>query len=289
MAKAKQQTVEKIPSELKISKEEAEEKLKERIEKAKEFTNNNSLNYDDLEKLFDKWDDFNNELLKRIFTTDEYQNSYMWSGDNSIAFNSFYGEPSYHEKMVKLKKDIQDRNHYLESLIEKLELIPMINTVSQDKTSLIKGDSKKVFIVHGRDEVSKTNLEILLKEIGLEPIVLHRQADEGQTVIEKFEKHGSDVAYAFILLTPDEIAYLSNEDSLPDNERKKEKRARPNVIFEFGYFVGKLTRNRVCCLYTGDVEIPSDLKGLVYKRYHNSVEEVAYSIQKDLKVVGILN
>ena len=64
MAKAKQQTVEKIPSELKISKEEAEEKLKERIEKAKEFTNNNSLNYDDLEKLFDKWDDFNNELLK---------------------------------------------------------------------------------------------------------------------------------------------------------------------------------------------------------------------------------
>ena len=77
MAKAKQQTVEKIPSELKISKEEAEEKLKERIEKAKEFTNNNSLNYDDLEKLFDKWDDFNNELLKRIFTTDEYQNSYM--------------------------------------------------------------------------------------------------------------------------------------------------------------------------------------------------------------------
>lgn len=289
MAKAKQQTVEKNPSELKIPKEEAEQKLKERIEKGKEFIDNSSLNYDDLEKYFNKWDDYNNELLQRIFTTDEYQRNYMWSGDNVIVYNSFYGEPTYHEKIAKLKKEIIDRNHYLETLIEKLELIPMINTISQSKTSLINNDSKKVFIVHGRDEVSKANLEILLTEMGLEPIVLHRQADEGQTVIEKFEKHGSDVSYAFILLTPDEIAYLSNEDSLPDNERKKEKRARPNVIFEFGYFVGKLGRNRVCCLYTGDVEIPSDLKGLVYKQYHKDVKEVAWDIQKDLKAVGILN
>src|SRR5690606_7229605 len=106
-----------------------------------------------------KWDDFNNELLKRIFTTDEYQNGYMWSGDNVVAYNSFYDAPSSWEKMAKLKKEIQDRNHYLETLIEKLELIPMISTVSHNKTSLINGDSKKVFIVHGRDEVSKANLE----------------------------------------------------------------------------------------------------------------------------------
>lgn len=81
---------------------------------------------------------------------------------------------------------------------------------------------------------------------------------------------------------------MSNEDSSPDNERKKEKRARPNVIFEFGYFIGKLGRNRVCCLYTGGVTLPSDLSGFVYKQYHSSVEEVAYSIQKDLKAVEIL-
>jgi predicted nucleotide-binding protein len=288
MAKAKQETVEKVLSELKIPKVEAEQKLKERIEKGTEFINNNSSIYDDLEKLFDKWDDFNNELLKRIFTTDEYQNSYMWSGDNIIAYSSFSGEPSYHEKIAKLKKDIQDKNHYLETLIEKLELIPMLKIISEDKIPMMNSDSKKAFIVHGRDEVSKTNLEILLKEMGLEPIVLHRQADEGQTVIEKFEKYGSDVAYAFILLTPDEIAYLSNEDSLSDEKRKKEKRARPNVIFEFGYFIGKLGRSRVCCLYTGDVTLPSDLSGFVYKKYNNSVEEVAWNIQKDLKVLGIL-
>lgn len=145
--------------------------------------------------------------------------------------------------------------------------------------------SKKVFIVHGHDEVAKTNLEIFLQEIGLEPIVLHRQADEGLTIIEKFEKH-SDVSYAFILLTPDEVGYLSSEKTKPDNERNKENRARSNVIFEFGFFVGKLGRSKVCCLYTGDVSLPSDVSGMIYKKFDRSIEEVAYGIIKDLKASG---
>lgn len=286
MAKVKQ-VAEKIPSELKISKEEAEQKLKERIEKGNELLEKSISNYEELEKLFDKWDDFNNELLKRIFTTDEYQNVYMYS-ESTICFSSFYGEPSYSEKIEKLKKAIRDKNNYLETLIEKLELIPVVDSIVNNSPLINYKDSKKVFIVHGRDELAKTNLEVLLQEMGLETIVLHRQADEGQTVIEKFEKHGSDVGYAFILLTPDEIAYLAHEDSLLDSERQKEKRARPNVIFEFGYFVGKLGRNRVCCLYTSGVTLPSDLNGFVYKQYNSSVEEIAWSIQKDLKAVGIL-
>jgi len=80
--------------------------------------------------------------------------------------------------------------------------------------------SNEVFIVHGHDDPSKTELEILLQEMGLEPIVLHRQPDQGQTIIEKFEKH-SQVGYAFVLLTPDEVAYLANQDDKPDDERKR--------------------------------------------------------------------
>jgi predicted nucleotide-binding protein len=125
-----------------------------------------------------------------------------------------------------------------------------------DKSVRFNTKNKKVFVVHGHDEIAKTNLEIFLHEIGLEPVVIHRQADEGLTIIEKFERH-SDVGYAFILLTPDEIAYIKADESKEDNERKKESRARTNVIFEFGYFVGKLGRSRVCCLYKGDVSLPS--------------------------------
>ena len=143
----------------------------------------------------------------------------------------------------------------------------------------------RVFIVHGHDNELKTDLEVFLKNVGLDPIVLHREADQGATLLEKFERH-SDVGYAFILLTPDEVAYTANQRSLADSERAVEERARPNVIFEFGFFVGRLGRSRVCCLYKGNVTLPSDLNGLVYKKITNSVEEQGFSLIKELRAAG---
>lgn len=145
--------------------------------------------------------------------------------------------------------------------------------------------TNKVFIVHGHDEAAKNELEIMLRDMGLDPVVLHRQVDGGMTIIEKFEHH-ADVGYAFILLTPDEFAYVASDDAKPDDQRKKEMRARPNVIWEFGYFVGRLGRARTCCLHRGKVVLPSDLNGLVYKAFNNSVEELGWAIQKELKAQG---
>lgn len=145
--------------------------------------------------------------------------------------------------------------------------------------------SNKVFIVHGHDSELKNDVERFIHEIGLEPVVLHRQADAGNTVIEKFEDN-SDVGYAFILLTPDELAMTIDQISVPDENKITEYRARPNVIFEFGYFIGKLGRSRVCCLHKGNVSVPSDLAGLVYKKVDNSIESQAYAIIKELKNAG---
>lgn len=143
----------------------------------------------------------------------------------------------------------------------------------------------QIFVVHGHDAMLKYELELFLKEIGLDPIVLHRQPDEGQTIIEKFEKH-SNVSYAFVLLTPDDVVYLRSEDEKPDDERKKEYQARPNVLFEFGYFVGKLGRNRVCCLYKHGVALPTDVSGLLYKQVTGTIEQIGYELIKELKAVG---
>ena len=145
--------------------------------------------------------------------------------------------------------------------------------------------SNRVFVVHGHDSKLKTDVERFLHEIGLEPVVLHRQPDEGATIIEKFEKH-SDVGFAFVLLTPDEVAYTVDQEAVPEGQRTTERRARPNVIFEFGYFVGKLGRSRVCCLHKGKVKVPSDLDGLVYKIVGDSLDEQAYSIIRELKAAG---
>lgn len=262
-------------------------KIQERIQKGLSLYQrsiNNSSDLDDFLAEYRKWSDFNAELLKRSFTNEDFKAEY----DGNGYIGTFLMDPSLGQQINDSKDRLQNKIRKLESIMERLELITISSSIVDEvtttkSTSAVK--TKKVFIVHGRDEISKTNLEVFLREIGMEPIVLHRQADVGQTVIEKFEAN-SDVGFAFILLTPDEIAYLSPEDSLPDDERQKELRARPNVMFEFGYFVGKLGRSKVCCLYTGDVVIPSDLNGLIYKKYTSSIEEVAYSIMKDLRATG---
>ncbi|MEJ8809431.1 nucleotide-binding protein [Variovorax ureilyticus] len=277
------------PLELTIAHDAAKARLQERIAKGMEIKRGSVRSreeYEHLQNEFYKWDAFNTELLKRTFTTTELADEYS----HFVGLLSVGGVDTLGEMIADLFKDIDGKIHRIDSIIERLELIPMAGSaaVAESATRSDRPASKvsnKVFVVHGRDEVAKTNLEVFLHENKLEPIVLHRQADEGMTIIEKFEKHG-DVGYAFILLTPDEIAYLAAEEVKPDAERRKEFRARPNVIFEFGYFVGRLGRARVCCLYTGDVVIPSDLSGMVYKRYERSIEEVAYPILKDLRASG---
>jgi predicted nucleotide-binding protein len=173
----------------------------------------------------------------------------------------------------------------LQAALETLQDDVFNEIVGSTKATAPLALSNRVFVVHGHDEKSKAEVEGLLTQWGLEPIVLHRQADQGLTIIEKFERH-ADVGYAVIMMTPDEVAYLARDDAMTDAIRKKEFRARPNVIFEFGYFVGRLGRNRTCCLYTGNVALPSDLSGLLYKRFDASVNEVAPSIMMDLKAVG---
>ena len=145
---------------------------------------------------------------------------------------------------------------------------------------------KKVFVVHGHDTELKNDVELFLRSINLEPIVLHRQLDEGLTVIEKFEKH-SDVVYSIILLTPDDIGFPVKEIKKSEEERQIEYRARQNVIFEFGYFIGKLSRKNVCCIYKEGVQLPSDLNGLIYKSVNKSIEEVGLFVMKELKNAGL--
>jgi predicted nucleotide-binding protein len=159
-----------------------------------------------------------------------------------------------------------------------------ISEVSREKLESAKPTRpNKVFIVHGHDHESKAELEIFLREIGLEPVVLHREADEGLTIIEKFEKHSS-VGYALILLTPDDVVQSSATGD--DTKEVLEYRARQNVIFEFGFFIGKLGRSRVCCIYRRSVTPPSDISGLVYKQYKEHINEIKYELVKELRKAG---
>jgi hypothetical protein len=125
--------------------------------------------------------------------------------------------------------------------------------------------TNKVFIVHGHDDLMKQVVARILSRLELEPIILHEQANEGKTIIEKFEKY-AEAGFAVVLLSGDDMAYPSSVD------RKKAKprpRARQNVIMELGFFMGSLGRGNVFPLYkpSPDFELPSDYQGIIYTIY----------------------
>lgn len=122
----------------------------------------------------------------------------------------------------------------------------------------LRGGTPAVFIVHGHDEGSRESVARLIEKLGLEAIVLHEQPNEGQTIIEKFEKQAARVVYAVVLLTADDIGATK---SAPQNLKR---RARQNVIFELGYLSCELGRSNVCAIYEEGVEIPSDYSGMLY-------------------------
>ena len=168
-----------------------------------------------------------------------------------------------------------------------------------------------IFLVHGRDKKSLMELKTMLEEFGLNPIILHEQPSASRTIVEKLERY-SDVGYAFVILTPDDLGtYRSSlSEPAPNDTRVQDSktivlrarvptkglgqnvdislrpRSRQNVILEFGYFIGKLGRDRVCCLHTGDVELPSDMHGIIYLSFEKSVKKCREMIIRELRAAG---
>lgn len=119
-----------------------------------------------------------------------------------------------------------------------------------------KIDNRKVFVVHGHDHQLLNDLELMIRRIGLDPIILKNEANNGRTIIEKVEEL-TNVGFAVVLYTGCDEGRAKGAGLLQD-------RARQNVVFEHGYLCAKLGRNRVAALNDDGVEIPSDLSGVLY-------------------------
>jgi predicted nucleotide-binding protein len=121
----------------------------------------------------------------------------------------------------------------------------------------------------------------------LNPIILHEQADEGKTIIEKFEKH-ADVSFAVAIFSGDDIGVAKNEIS-PSKKTIQESlhaRARQNVVFEFGYFMGALGRQNVRAIVADGVETPSDYSGVLYIPF-DAADGWRLKLVKELKAAGL--
>lgn len=132
----------------------------------------------------------------------------------------------------------------------------------------------RVFVVHGHDGELKHAVARLVEKQGLEAIILSEQANKGKTIIEKFEEN-SDVSGAICLFTADDLGRAKAASD-------EQPRARQNVVFEAGYFMGKLSRSRVVIIAESGVELPSDMQGIVYTNKNNWEVDVL----KELKAMG---
>ncbi|EJT04954.1 nucleotide-binding protein [Rhizobium sp. CCGE 510] len=154
-----------------------------------------------------------------------------------------------------------------------------IATSGQNMPKLELPASNKIFIVHGHDDGALNSLARFLEKLKLEVIILKEQPNQGRTIIEKYEASAAEVGFAVVLLTPDDVGSAVSAEG-------QNQRARQNVIFELGYFAGKLGRGRVCLLRKGDVEIPSDLFGIVYTEMDPG-EGWKQALVKELKAAKI--
>lgn len=142
-----------------------------------------------------------------------------------------------------------------------------------------KNVSKKVFIVHGHDTNVRNEVELFVRNIGYEPIILCKRADKGNTIIEKIEREAKDVCFAIVIYTSCDLGKDKNTDEL-------RPRARQNVVFEHGFMCAHLGRACVCALLEEGVEQPGDLQGVIYKQL-DAGGVWKYHIADEMKAIGL--
>jgi predicted nucleotide-binding protein len=200
-------------------------------------------------------------------------NPYMGGDDVPLATRQKYLEEDKLKALAVVKGIVEGFREDLEEF-HAIVMVPSAIAEANRAAHL-----NKVFVVHGHDPGAKDAVARFLEKIELQAVILQEQPDQGLTIIEKFESYASQVGFAVVLLTPDDLGG-------PASAPAQVSRARQNVIFELGYFAGKLGRGRACLLRKGEVEIPSDLYGVIYTDMDGS-DGWKFKLARELKAAGL--
>jgi predicted nucleotide-binding protein len=273
--------VTKVTTELVKEKDIFNSQLDQRVKIGQELYDrkiNTQEEFSKIKEEYSEWDDWNSEYLKQAFNIE--QNEYRSDYDNSepIIFRMMKRQTPTQD-LMDFKEKVKRKTAVLKKLRKKSDLLKVnITLVAPEKLESVEVDKSKVFIVHGHDEEIKTKAARFVEKLGFEAIILHEQASSSKSIIEKIERY-SDVGFAIILYTPCDLGSKNKE-----NEKLK-TRARQNVVFEHGFFIGKIGRENVCALVKEDTETPNDISGVVYI----SIDEAGgwmLSVAKEMKESG---
>lgn len=167
---------------------------------------------------------------------------------------------------------------------EFLTLVEFLNNASTSSATWSRPcalpSTRRVFVIHGHDELNTLRLQAMLTEhFSLEVIVITAKPGQSKPIIEKFEENAKHCASAFALFTPDDMVVKDNE---------KFFQARPNVIFETGWFVGRLGKDRLVILLKEGTKIYSDFDGVSRVQFKEDVKDVFLQVQGELRASGMI-
>ncbi|KAK5579912.1 hypothetical protein RB653_009601 [Dictyostelium firmibasis] len=195
--------------------------------------------------------------------------------NSSIATSNEYNNKNNNNNNKNNNNIINNSNDNNNVITTSNALLSTHNKINNHK------EKPKVFIVHGHHNVARENVSKLLKKMEFEPVVLFERPNNGFTIIEKLEKEISGCKFGIVIMSGDNIAFTKKENS---SELTEIAYPRLNVIFEFGYLVGKFGRSNVIYLYVpykGKLEnydLPSDLLGYVWINYTDDLIELENEI-----------
>lgn len=229
--------------------------IEEQIEKATEIARSS-----DVEAHYRVWDKTNVRLLRLVFDESTVK---LYT---DLAVHRAVVVPGQGDPWASLRRHVGKKATVLMSiLVEHARFAAVDPALAGQKPHSHEGSraahtpmpGTRVFLVHGRDDGTKQAVARFLTTLGLDPVILHERPNGGRTIIEKFEEE-AEVTYAIALFTPDDVGALAAEPTALS------PRARQNVVLEFGFFLGRLSRRRACALVKGTVELPSDYDGVLF-------------------------
>lgn len=137
-----------------------------------------------------------------------------------------------------------------------------------------------VFILHGHNEAKWRELKELLQGMGAHPVLLSETKGLGSASwLDRFTRVAQTCEFAIAIFTEDDCVL---------NKGKKYFQPRPNVLLEMGYFIAKLSVENMLILVQGEIKLPSDLEGVVYKKFTNGVSELRHEIEQELKEANVI-
>ncbi|MGJ0338251.1 TIR domain-containing protein [Aliarcobacter cryaerophilus] len=241
-------------------------------------------------------------LKSQLLNISEYSSDdfYKWRIRSERYINDIFKDNIHYEKLSKVRflhlglmfGNRVSRNEEIEEFESgKKWAISILETfyeeVEEWKDEIIEvtipkqiysaNNSNKVFIVHGHDELIITQVLELLRKLGLEPIILKDEANNGDTIIEKIERLSSEVGFGIVLYTACDIGGKDIDSLKP--------RARQNVVLEHGYLMARIGRKNTMALIKDKVEIPSDISGLLYTPIDEH-KNWQYKLVDELKASG---